>query len=330
MAETDMGRVIGKGGGSLALIESVSGAVLSIPRRDARGDSGAHISVQGIESAVATARQLIEQQCDRGEEVLSLPSHIVSRVIGHQAQTIQMIASLSHAHIGLPDASSRSRDDNNSAGEVPVRLMGTAAEIALAKELFALACAAAEKEQPVSMPSAEDATHRLLRLLRPTTVRTKVEIPADVNVGAMIGRLGSGLQMLRRLTGADVTVTNESSGSGPRHVIIEGSPAQVSRADRAVRRLFPVVASIERDDKPKRRQRTHRSDVPKVIITGGAGNMGTKAVSLRVSFVWLLVLPLSQSCRRLTISHNTPTHPHPHPHTHTYLCTRVCTCARTS
>jgi hypothetical protein len=138
--------------------------------------------------------------------------------------------------------------------------MGTPAQIALAKELLALACTAAEENVPVTFPSVEvsempcccsavlllysasictcvrvlgggggrvnkvrkvvlfrvslsslthsltrsdhdahqDTMHRLVQLSRRNFVRSKIEIPASVSVGALIGRVGAGLATLRR------------------------------------------------------------------------------------------------------------------------------------
>jgi hypothetical protein len=43
------------------------------------------------------------------QEVVSVSSRLMSRVVGRQAQTVQLISSLSTAQIGLPDAASQVR-----------------------------------------------------------------------------------------------------------------------------------------------------------------------------------------------------------------------------
>ena len=108
-------------------------------------------------------------------------------------------------------------------------------------------------------------------------------------------------------------------GSGPRFVEIEGSTAQVSRAERAVRFLFPVIAAyesrgakgdkqppaagVERKEKVKRqRQVSERPDVPKVIITGGCGNMGTKAVRCDTALLVLLTTSKNRPAKLFSLS----------------------------
>jgi hypothetical protein len=44
----------------------------------------------------------------------------------------------------------------------------------------------------------QDTMHRLVQLSRRNFVRSKIEIPASVSVGALIGRVGAGLATLRR------------------------------------------------------------------------------------------------------------------------------------
>lgn len=145
----NIGRVIGKGGSTMRLIQVNAGVKMEVERESAGGSHVRRVTLRGTPAAVSVAKQMIEAK-SRGDpdskafsailqnnpvnpgtsKLLRVPDENVGRVIGRGGATIRQIQELTGCHVEVAKAP----EPGSTIREITVT--GSAAQIAQAEGLI--------------------------------------------------------------------------------------------------------------------------------------------------------------------------------------------------
>lgn len=265
------GTVIGHTGETLHILETAAGVELAIAQRD-NYDVDMSVMITGTAEAIGHAESMIDHITKDSTEVLNVPPNMIGRVIGRGGATIKEISSLSGvSSIQLPQKPWYGHVD----GAMPITLAGSETAIELARSIIQDLVDSDQSMTP-ELPSVDAVHQRMMYRLRPLVVSKELPIPDD-SIGAIIGKRASVKSFLTRLTGADIRIATDSTTATDNQqvAVVTGSESQIRRAERLIR----LMVSRSRGHVHYTLRRNAPKAAPKVVITGGAGNMGSKAAA---------------------------------------------------
>lgn len=208
---TMIGRIIGKGGEMIQQLQSDSGAKIQIDK-----DRPGCVYLSGPSEAVGHAKRLILELRDaegrsndsqrrpaRAEEVMSVPSSSMGRIIGKGGETISQLQKDSGAKI-----------DINKDEPGVVRLSGSSEDVAYARRLI---------QDLVNNDNRNPASRQ------PARHDEVMNVPADM-MGRIIGKGGEKIMQLQQESGAKIDIRKEEPGV----VRLSGSGDQIDCARRLI------------------------------------------------------------------------------------------------
>lgn len=228
-----VGRIIGKGGATIRIIQNLSGAHIDVPQECEPGTNMRRIKITGAPSQVAYCITIIRQKTNPNDEGTSIPlpaegdpanplkvvvmpvsNEVVGRVIGKGGTTIRQIQDLSGVHLEVarePAAGSSMRE---------ITITGNEAQIEHCQRLVRA------KMEGQDLPAR--GTPAAFGLAPGVPGEMKVCIPDDM-VGRVIGKGGSTIREIQDHSGAHMDIEKDcKSGTSQREVTIKGTPLQMS------------------------------------------------------------------------------------------------------
>lgn len=228
-----VGRVIGKSGASIRVLQNLSGAHIDIPGECEPGTTYRKVSVTGTPKEIAYCRQLIMQKCDPeaqdstlplpedGKVItkrIEVPDDSVGKIIGKGGATIRQLQDLSRAHVDVAKAS-----ENTPEGMRPITLTGTPEQIATCEKYINM------KLEGQNLPDAAGSAPNVpgsMPLI--TQTEMKVLIPKEF-VGKVIGKGGATIRELQDFSGAHMDIAKENQpGTELREISLRGNAAQMA------------------------------------------------------------------------------------------------------
>eukprot|EP00931_Biecheleriopsis_adriatica_P063129 TRINITY_DN38195_c0_g1_i1.p1 TRINITY_DN38195_c0_g1~~TRINITY_DN38195_c0_g1_i1.p1 ORF type:complete len:913 (+),score=214.25 TRINITY_DN38195_c0_g1_i1:37-2775(+) len=183
-----VGKIIGRGGETIMQLQQESGARLRVDKNESA------IRLSGSADAVAAAKQLIQEVIDHVDEereektrdAMEVPPAMVGRIIGKRGETIMQLQKEAGCKIQI------------SKGDNLIRMVGTEAAVAQARQLITEVMERAETQQ------AQEAE-------QPGKRDEKIEVPESM-MGRIIGKGGEKIMELQRKTGAKIDVKRQLPG----------------------------------------------------------------------------------------------------------------------
>lgn len=226
-----VGRVIGKAGASIRVMQNLSGAHIDVPQQCEPGTRIRKVKIIGKKSQLDYCRSLILQKCnpEAAEEAIVLPTdgsatskivHVpndmVGKIIGKGGATIRQLQDLSGAHVDVAKA---------PLGNEPTRrvtLTGSYEQVEKCNEYIEMKLAGQ------SLPGATGGMGAPGMAPIMSDSEMRVQIPNDM-VGKVIGKGGETIRSIQDQSGAHMDIAKECApGMSTREVTIKGSPAQMA------------------------------------------------------------------------------------------------------
>ena len=210
------GKIIGKEAATLYAIQDMSGARVTIPRRD---DDSSAILISGSSEAIGKAKSAIQELISKGysrllnpeiaEGAVKLDTSLHGRVVGPGGSVIKILKEKTGATIRIPD---------RSTGSELIRLSGTKQAVAAAKDAIKMI-----------------GKYGYSRMTNPGFTHGEVKVASD-RIGLIIGKNGSQRKQLEGNTGAKINAPSRGRESDP--IIIVGTKAAVDRCKAAILKLL--------------------------------------------------------------------------------------------
>eukprot|EP00049_Salpingoeca_infusionum_P017137 m.351863 g.351863 ORF g.351863 m.351863 type:complete len:450 (-) comp16385_c0_seq1:142-1491(-) len=219
-----VGRIIGKGGSSISMIQNMSGTHVEIPQECVAGTSVRRLTITGpTPEAIERCKTIIQTKIYEAQnpaetaeggaqnsKVTFVPDDQVGRLIGRGGSTIKQIQDLSGAHMDI------AKECNPGETQRMVTIIGQPAQVSKCEELIQ------KKLAGESLPIAQTTTG-----FDPST--RKVYIP-DSMVGRIIGKGGSTIREIQDTCGTHLDIAKECSpGTDQREIIIRGNVMQMNQ-----------------------------------------------------------------------------------------------------
>lgn len=220
-----VGRVIGKSGASIRVMQNLSGAHIDVPQQCEEGTNYRKVKMSGKQFQLDYCRQLIDQKCNpesadapivlpsdgsATSRTVQVPNDMVGKIIGKGGATIRQLQDLSGAHVDVAK--------QPLAGEATrrVTLTGSPEQVEKCNNLIQM------KLSGEQLPGVQGQA----AVMGESEMR--VYIPNDM-VGKVIGKGGETIRSLQDQSGAHMDVAKECApGMTNREVTVKGTPAQMA------------------------------------------------------------------------------------------------------
>jgi rRNA processing protein Krr1/Pno1 len=216
--------IIGPKGATLQQIQSGSGAVVDMPKRET---ASSKINITGTPAQVAVAKNAIESLVERGFSNLTHPGilsddltvdpKLVGIILGKNAQTLKTIQQKTNTRINLPDK-------GTSAKTAKITIVGEKDGVKLAKATL----------KQLIADGFSPLTHD-------GYVKVDIVFPKE-KLGLLIGPNGQTIKSIQGDTKTRINIPDKTSAS--QYVSVVGLPAGVSAAERQILKLLEPPAPI--------------------------------------------------------------------------------------
>jgi rRNA processing protein Krr1/Pno1 len=216
--------IIGPKGATLQQIQSGSGAVVDMPKRES---ASSKINITGTPAQVATAKNAIESLVERGFSNLTHPGILsddisvdpkqIGVILGKNGATLKTIQSKTNTRINLPDKGS-------SAKTAKITIIGNKDDVKLAKQTL----------KSIITDGFSPLTHEGF-------VKIDIVFPKE-KLGLLIGPNGQTIKSIQGNTKTRINIPDKTSSS--QYVSVVGQPAGVHQAEKEILRLLEPPAPI--------------------------------------------------------------------------------------